>query len=64
MQSLVVVAYTQLAFTQQTRNSSLGQQQEANARQPKPEKRWVDLLSIPLLMARVSRYTPGTDKLR
>ncbi|XP_022083318.1 gamma-2-syntrophin-like isoform X2 [Acanthaster planci] len=48
----------------QTRNSALGQQQEANARQPKPEKRWVDLLSIPLLMARVSRYTPGTDKLR
>ncbi|XP_038051543.1 gamma-2-syntrophin-like isoform X1 [Patiria miniata] len=48
----------------QTRNSALNQQQEANAKQPKPEKRWVDLLSIPLLMARVSRYTPGTDKLR
>ncbi|CAM9658150.1 unnamed protein product, partial [Lampetra planeri] len=28
------------------------------------EKQWCDALSLPLLMARVSRYTPGTDQLR
>uniref|UniRef100_A0A8C4RRP7 Syntrophin, gamma 2 n=1 Tax=Erpetoichthys calabaricus TaxID=27687 RepID=A0A8C4RRP7_ERPCA len=32
--------------------------------EPKFEKRWLDTLSIPLLMARVSRYKAGTDKLR
>uniref|UniRef100_S4R7U8 Syntrophin, gamma 2 n=1 Tax=Petromyzon marinus TaxID=7757 RepID=S4R7U8_PETMA len=28
------------------------------------EKQWCDTLSLPLLMARVSSYTPGTDQLR
>ncbi|XP_015205118.1 gamma-2-syntrophin [Lepisosteus oculatus] len=34
------------------------------ANEPKYEKRWLDTLSIPLLMAQVSRYKAGTDKLR
>ncbi|MBN3301544.1 SNTG2 protein, partial [Amia calva] len=34
------------------------------ANEPKYEKRWLDSLSIPLLMARVSNYKAGTDKLR
>ncbi|KAM9777335.1 gamma-2-syntrophin [Neosynchiropus ocellatus] len=32
--------------------------------EPKYEKRWLDAVSLPLLMARVSRYKAGTDKLR
>ncbi|XP_041107497.1 gamma-2-syntrophin [Polyodon spathula] len=32
--------------------------------EPKYEKRWLDTLSVPLLMARISRYKAGTDKLR
>ncbi|TKS86320.1 Gamma-2-syntrophin [Collichthys lucidus] len=35
-----------------------------SANEPKYEKRWLDAVSIPLLMARVSRYKAGTDKLR
>uniref|UniRef100_A0A8C9S3L8 Syntrophin, gamma 2 n=1 Tax=Scleropages formosus TaxID=113540 RepID=A0A8C9S3L8_SCLFO len=35
-----------------------------SANEPKYEKRWVDTLSLPLLMARVSRYRAGTHKLR
>ncbi|RXM31406.1 Gamma-2-syntrophin [Acipenser ruthenus] len=31
--------------------------------EPKYEKRWLDTLSVPLLMARISRYKAGTDKL-
>ncbi|KAM9066587.1 gamma-2-syntrophin isoform 5-T7 [Sarcophilus harrisii] len=34
------------------------------ANEPKYEKRWLDALSIPLSMARISRYKAGTDKLR
>nr|XP_013808386.1 PREDICTED: gamma-2-syntrophin [Apteryx mantelli mantelli] len=34
------------------------------ANEPKYEKRWLDTLSVPLLMARISRYKAGTDKLR
>ncbi|KAG7510312.1 gamma-2-syntrophin [Solea senegalensis] len=34
------------------------------ANEPKYEKRWLDAVSLPLLMARVSRYKGGTDKLR
>lgn len=29
-----------------------------------PEIRWVDLISVPLMMAYVTRYIYGTDKLR
>ncbi|KAJ6640624.1 Gamma-1-syntrophin [Pseudolycoriella hygida] len=29
-----------------------------------PEKRWVDIVSVPLMMAYVTRYIYGTDKLR
>ncbi|XP_063952910.1 gamma-2-syntrophin-like isoform X1 [Lytechinus pictus] len=32
--------------------------------QPKLQTRWVDMLSISLLMARVTRYSSGTDKIR
>ncbi|KAF3701444.1 Gamma-2-syntrophin [Channa argus] len=32
--------------------------------EPKYEKRWLDAVCLPLLMARVSRYKAGTDKLR
>ncbi|XP_057716036.1 gamma-2-syntrophin isoform X1 [Corythoichthys intestinalis] len=35
-----------------------------SANEPKYEKRWLDATSLPLLMARVSRYKAGTDKLR
>ncbi|XP_071958268.1 gamma-2-syntrophin-like [Antedon mediterranea] len=31
---------------------------------PKPQKTWVDLFSIPLFMARLSRYQFGSDRLR
>lgn len=34
------------------------------ANEPKYEKRWLDTLSVPLSMARISRYKSGTDKLR
>ncbi|KAM9018767.1 gamma-2-syntrophin isoform 6-T6 [Ara ararauna] len=34
------------------------------ANEPKYEKRWLDALSVPLSMARISRYKAGTDKLR
>lgn len=34
------------------------------ANEPKYEKRWLDTLSVPLSMARISRYKAGTDKLR
>ncbi|KAI3367910.1 hypothetical protein L3Q82_026737, partial [Scortum barcoo] len=34
-----------------------------SANEPKYEKRWLDAVSLPLLMARVSRYKAGTDKL-
>ncbi|XP_029452733.1 gamma-2-syntrophin [Rhinatrema bivittatum] len=32
--------------------------------EPKYEKRWLDTLSLPLSMARISRFKAGTDKLR
>lgn len=32
--------------------------------EPKYEKRWLDAVSLPLSMARVSRYKAATDKLR
>uniref|UniRef100_A0A673C2U0 Syntrophin, gamma 2 n=1 Tax=Sphaeramia orbicularis TaxID=375764 RepID=A0A673C2U0_9TELE len=35
-----------------------------SANEPKYEKRWLDAVCLPLLMARVSRYKTGTDKLR
>nr|XP_057946312.1 gamma-2-syntrophin-like isoform X1 [Doryrhamphus excisus] len=35
-----------------------------SANEPKYEKRWMDAVSLPLLMARVSRYKTGTDELR
>ncbi|TNN60967.1 Gamma-2-syntrophin [Liparis tanakae] len=35
-----------------------------SANGPKYEKRWLDAVSLPLLMARVSRYKAGTDQLR
>ncbi|XP_041827304.1 gamma-2-syntrophin isoform X3 [Melanotaenia boesemani] len=35
-----------------------------SANEPKYEKRWLDAVRLPLLMARVSRYKAGTDKLR
>ncbi|CDQ83260.1 unnamed protein product [Oncorhynchus mykiss] len=35
-----------------------------SANEPKYEKRWLDAVSLPLLMARVSKYKAGTDKLR
>ncbi|XP_068435927.1 gamma-2-syntrophin isoform X2 [Clinocottus analis] len=35
-----------------------------SANEPKYEKRWLDAVSLPLLMARVSRYKAGTDQLR
>ncbi|XP_070533553.1 gamma-2-syntrophin-like isoform X2 [Ptychodera flava] len=31
---------------------------------PKLEKRWTDVLMVPLLMARITRYMPGSDKIR
>ncbi|KAM4866877.1 gamma-2-syntrophin [Thomomys bottae] len=34
------------------------------ANEPKFEKHWLDTLSVPLSMARVSRYRAGTEKLR
>ncbi|XP_061599565.1 gamma-2-syntrophin isoform X1 [Cololabis saira] len=34
-----------------------------SANEPKYEKRWLDAVRLPLLMARVSRYKAGTDKL-
>ncbi|XP_035584621.1 gamma-2-syntrophin [Zalophus californianus] len=34
------------------------------ANEPKYEKRWLDTLSIPLSMARISRYKAGAEKLR
>lgn len=35
-----------------------------SANEPKYEKRWLDAASLPLSMARVSRYKAGADKLR
>uniref|UniRef100_A0A3Q2XJN5 Syntrophin, gamma 2 n=1 Tax=Hippocampus comes TaxID=109280 RepID=A0A3Q2XJN5_HIPCM len=35
-----------------------------SANEPKYEKRWLDAISLPLLMARVSRYKGGPDELR
>uniref|UniRef100_A0A665TKA3 Syntrophin, gamma 2 n=1 Tax=Echeneis naucrates TaxID=173247 RepID=A0A665TKA3_ECHNA len=35
-----------------------------SANEPKYERRWLDAISLPLLMARVSRYKAGMDKLR
>uniref|UniRef100_UPI0037E82DBB gamma-2-syntrophin n=1 Tax=Semicossyphus pulcher TaxID=241346 RepID=UPI0037E82DBB len=35
-----------------------------SANKPKYERRWLDAISLPLLMARVSRYKAGKDKLR
>ncbi|XP_038656296.1 gamma-2-syntrophin isoform X3 [Scyliorhinus canicula] len=35
-----------------------------SANEPKYEKRWLDTLSVPLSMARVSRYRAGADQLR
>uniref|UniRef100_A0A1A8I5N9 Syntrophin, gamma 2 n=1 Tax=Nothobranchius kuhntae TaxID=321403 RepID=A0A1A8I5N9_NOTKU len=35
-----------------------------SAEEPKYEKRWLDAVCLPLLMARVSRYKAGTDKSR
>ncbi|XP_060711083.1 gamma-2-syntrophin [Hemiscyllium ocellatum] len=35
-----------------------------SADEPKYEKRWLDTLSVPLSMARVSRYRAGADQLR
>nr|XP_056712421.1 gamma-2-syntrophin isoform X4 [Euleptes europaea] len=34
------------------------------ANEPKYEKRWLDTLSVPLSVARISRYKAGTNKLR
>lgn len=34
------------------------------ANEPKYEKRWLDTLSVPLSMARISRYKAGTERLR
>ncbi|KAM9201479.1 gamma-2-syntrophin [Dugong dugon] len=34
------------------------------ANEPKYEKHWLDTLSVPLSMARISRYKAGTEKLR
>ncbi|XP_021571936.1 gamma-2-syntrophin-like, partial [Carlito syrichta] len=34
------------------------------AKEPKYEKHWLDTLSVPLSMARISRYKAGTEKLR
>ncbi|KAI5764812.1 SNTG2 [Gulo gulo luscus] len=34
------------------------------ANEPKYEKRWLDALSVPLSMARISRYKAGAEKLR
>ncbi|XP_062934877.1 gamma-2-syntrophin [Cynocephalus volans] len=34
------------------------------ANEPKYEKRWLDALSVPLSMARISRYKAGTEKSR
>ncbi|XP_058407857.1 gamma-2-syntrophin isoform X3 [Diceros bicornis minor] len=34
------------------------------ANEPKYEKRWLDTLSVPLSLARISRYKAGTEKLR
>ncbi|XP_008590517.1 PREDICTED: gamma-2-syntrophin-like, partial [Galeopterus variegatus] len=34
------------------------------ANEPKYEKRWLDTLSVPLSMARISRYKAGTEKSR
>ncbi|XP_072029199.1 gamma-2-syntrophin-like isoform X2 [Amphiura filiformis] len=44
----------------QTRNSTPIHQPA----QAKTETRWMDAISIPLLMARVTRYVSGTDKIR
>lgn len=35
-----------------------------SANEPKYEKRWLDAVSLPLLLARVCRYKAATDKLR
>ncbi|XP_042189303.1 gamma-2-syntrophin [Callorhinchus milii] len=35
-----------------------------SANEPKYEKRWLDTLSVPLSMARISRYRAATDQLR
>uniref|UniRef100_A0A673GHF0 Syntrophin, gamma 2 n=1 Tax=Sinocyclocheilus rhinocerous TaxID=307959 RepID=A0A673GHF0_9TELE len=35
-----------------------------SANEPKYEKRWLDAVSLPLFMARISRCKAGTDKLR
>ncbi|XP_071497041.1 gamma-2-syntrophin-like [Diadema antillarum] len=55
--------------TWQTRNASsttatVHSPAQSPSPQPKTQTRWVDMLSIPLLMARVSRYASGTDKIR
>uniref|UniRef100_A0A4W5Q341 Syntrophin, gamma 2 n=1 Tax=Hucho hucho TaxID=62062 RepID=A0A4W5Q341_9TELE len=45
-------------------NTAPSSPSKPSANEPKYEKRWLDAVSLPLLMARVSRYKARTDKLR
>lgn len=56
---LVLCRLTLASFTQAPSSPS-----SPIANEPKYEKRWLDTLSVPLSMARISRYKAGTERLR
>lgn len=52
--------FSQSSFNSMNNNSN----HRPNSLCSEPEIRWVDLISVPLMMAYVTRYIYGTDKLR
>lgn len=52
--------YSNSSFNSMNNNSN----HRPNSLCSEPEIRWVDLISVPLMMAYVTRYIYGTDKLR
>ncbi|KAM4771978.1 gamma-2-syntrophin isoform 2-T2 [Rhinophrynus dorsalis] len=47
-----------------TSNTAPSSPSSLTVKEPKYEKRWIDVLSVPLLMARLSRFQASTVKLR
>ncbi|KAJ1150136.1 hypothetical protein NDU88_002933, partial [Pleurodeles waltl] len=47
-----------------TSNTAPSSPSSSTTNQSKYEKRWLDTLSLPLSMARISRFKTGSDKLR
>lgn len=56
--------YSNNSFNSMNNNSMNSMNQRPHSLCSEPEIRWVDLVSVPLMMAYVTRYIYGTDKLR